>query len=455
MRNNYFCLVASYLLVSYSLSNISAQSIEWFREFEEGTIGGQIQEVDDSLLLITLNNTRDKKPSAHLFNKSGMQIDSLYLPFQRNYTKIIRLFKTKKDELIFIDYFGEIIKSTTKLEKTAISKIPLKISAIDNAFITTSKLFIVAFNYVNSSKNYYRCILDHDLNILQIDSFINSKGNDIIHVFENGDYVKYEQIDSTINLYFTDSHDQLISSVHINENMMYPKVTEMRNGDIILQAYTKKTNIANKEYTTVVRLDRLGNIKWSKLMEPKSNSLRNRNFFMTNSIVEDSNEDIYILGSDGYVVFGPISNAVIIKLNKDGEKIWSYSKYYCEGNSFDDVLIDRNKEMYLLGTICLSDIPIEIGILLKFKPVIIQNKDYEVESIQIQPNPSSEYITMKIPNDRVIKRIKIYDMHGIEKTGFIKIDGDKVNIGQLAAGIYYGRVWTTDEEEMSLRFIKQ
>jgi len=87
--------------------------------------------------------------------------------------------------------------------------------------------------------------------------------------------------------------------------------------------------------------------------------------------------------------------------------------------------------------------------------LLIENKEAELNSIYVFPNPSSKYISIASPLVKV-NEVEIYNSDGIlKKKVIIKNETDKINIEDFIPGIYFVRTYNDKQFIKSMKFIKQ
>jgi hypothetical protein len=82
--------------------------------------------------------------------------------------------------------------------------------------------------------------------------------------------------------------------------------------------------------------------------------------------------------------------------------------------------------------------------------------DYELQKqIKVYPNPTSSWINIKTNNNLTLNRLVIYDMSGNQ---IKEIDGsnlNKINISELASGLYLLEVVNSLNKKAVLKIIKK
>ncbi len=121
-----------------------------------------------------------------------------------------------------------------------------------------------------------------------------------------------------------------------------------------------------------------------------------------------------------------------------------------------------NNDLYAGGVFETIDSITNAGFIARYDPTIIQDTTSIIEvkqnerEINVYPNPANEYLTIQLLNNSLPNEIEIADAVGrvVMKTENRKLS-IQINIKNLAAGLYFVKVYLQDGEIQVRKFVKQ
>jgi len=239
-------------------------------------------------------------------------------------------------------------------------------------------------------------------------------------------------------------------------------ISKTSDNGFIVSGYTESNNNdvtglhGGSDYW-VLKLDLAGNIEWQKTLGGTNDDFANfgiqtiDNNYVIAGITESYNGDV--TGNHG------LNDYWIVKLNALGNIVWQKTL----GGSDQDYANSINQTSdngFIISGYSSStngDIIGNNGLgdywVVKLEPDPLSITNFLENNISIFPNPSTDILTLKLPNNTTIDKITITDL-----TGKIVKDQTQntniVNVENLANGLYILEVFSGDQK-FETKFIKQ
>ncbi len=444
-----FVFLVTFIFITQHL--VYTQSIDWEKFFPRGSSIHQMVDVNDSIIVVGCNFSGSSY--AYLFHTSGLILDSMLFSNNEYFEKIV---KSNENEIYFILSKGSIVVTNFELEVQRTFK--LSNNYIANVFLTDNELIILGSDYINSKTNYYKFILSKDLKNITIENIPNYDKYQINHIFQNNDYLNIFRAKDTLYVTKSDSNSKIIWRSKFIMDTSILKVKELHNGDLILLGHTNNSIPVSEVNLLIIRMSSSGEIIWKKGFRPGITSTSNTVYKSGIQIKEDQFENLYIVGGRGVSFIGPVSETMIIKLDKSGNLVWEKYKHYCEGDFYEDIIINSKNEIFIVGTICLSDVGgVQNGIVLKINFYTSSN-DINPGKFEIQPNPVSNKLVLRMDEQvqsLIYSDVKIINLLGSSTFNYkINSVNNEIDGSGLQSGSYILQLRLNDGSLFNKRFIK-
>ncbi len=208
----------------------------------------------------------------------------------------------------------------------------------------------------------------------------------------------------------------------------------------------------------VSKVDKNGNLIWSKEYGGSHDE-----YAQVVDVV--NNEEFIVAGNTYSYSTGQFTNldVWVLKLDKNGDTLWTKTYGNEKNNSVTDIKISTDGGFVICGNLPNS----HESFLLKTDslgnaPAILSNNqipDYSDFEIDIYPNPTNEYLTIKCSpkNEYSQWAIIIYDSWGRKVHEFQDVFNNNTiqyNLASLIAGVYNVSVIIDDKYSVSRQFVK-
>jgi hypothetical protein len=202
----------------------------------------------------------------------------------------------------------------------------------------------------------------------------------------------------------------------------------------------------------ILKYSSIGELMWYKIIEGT---------FGNSCMATDKENNLYYtlnfsthIKIDGFEINHPTGGLLIIKYDKNGNKVWhQFTASYNTGPfgyiQPESVFIGENNDLYLSGRISgtlqfgnsilqtgsdmYSDL--FVGRLSQNNPVGIKEVKINEQLWQVFPNPSGDIFTITGSTDEQIK-ISVTDTRGQQIKSFISKDDRKIDLSGLSNGVY-------------------
>ncbi len=180
-----------------------------------------------------------------------------------------------------------------------------------------------------------------------------------------------------------------------------------------------------------------------------------QNFAISNDLVQTQNGDIYM---SGFISEGTIWDGHLIKTNEMGLLQWEsfYGGEYSD--RFDKMILTSDLKLLMAGySNDLQNTVITSGYVVKIDDNISAlsiDEKYKSNKLSIQPNPSSGAVTVSFISDiGQVKQIEIYNIDGKLCTANHQIHSDRIEINGLTKGLYFVKIYNSQQAFRSELFI--
>lgn len=123
-----------------------------------------------------------------------------------------------------------------------------------------------------------------------------------------------------------------------------------------------------------------------------------------------------------------------------------------------------NVASYKLGSNVVVVWPVSTqgGTVVKYNPYLacvlflpfVGINEYDRDKLSVMPNPSNKFIDLNIPSNIGLKKVRIFNPTGEEVRNYSVDLSHRITVEQLASGIYFLEVITTDDHVYNTKFIK-
>ena len=123
-----------------------------------------------------------------------------------------------------------------------------------------------------------------------------------------------------------------------------------------------------------------------------------------------------------------------------------------------------NVASYKLGSNVVVVWPVSTqgGTVVKYNPYLacvlflpfVGINEYDRDKLSVMPNPSNKFIDLNIPSNIGLKKVRIFNPTGEEVRNYSVDLSNRITVEQLASGIYFLEVITTDDHVYNTKFIK-
>lgn len=191
----------------------------------------------------------------------------------------------------------------------------------------------------------------------------------------------------------------------------------------------------------IIKLDTLGNILW-QLEDPVIDCPASVCFYNLSRLGFSEDGTIIVTGEKGYQGSWPISEVVIMEIDKDGHVLWKEEKNISLYWNFPIDILKTGQGKYLItGNADISDaIGSERTFFIELDLLTSTEKIYtNARAFNLYPNPTGDYLyideqTIVMPNTTV----EIFDLLGNHLRSFH--DLEQLYVGDLAAATYILRI---------------
>ena len=231
-------------------------------------------------------------------------------------------------------------------------------------------------------------------------------------------------------------------------NMRVNDLLAHSNGNIYMIGGEQYDPLDEFKDGVLLALDSNGAVLWHKTFPPSEMIASLRTFRDFNRIIESEDGLLIIGGSDGYAPAGPVSAALIMKIDLNSEVIWeNLSRLSGEGDEVKDLITNNDGAIVAAGISGMSDFygP-ERAFILKIKDFTVSTAHPDGQKtgdIMIYPNPAGNHIFMDV--DQFTGDYFIEILYAGGKTLIQDSNVGEINISRLSPGPYWVKVINKDD----------
>ncbi len=221
------------------------------------------------------------------------------------------------------------------------------------------------------------------------------------------------------------------------------------SGNIIVTggSYTTSGQFTSQDMTTVKYSSSSGSQVWAKTYDGPAHEDDH-----PHALATDASSNIYITGGTGV----SNRNATTIQYNSSGIQQWVMN--YDGGATIVDrglsICTDNSNNIYVAGRTGTS------SLLLKYSqtapPIVNRQPNIDeatVTTINIFPNPSTNQLTIRNSDNKMLSNIIIYNAAGkIVYQNYVGSPQTAIDLQRFVSGVYFLR---TDQMTASIKFVKQ
>lgn len=396
MNTKPYCILLLLLFVFQTALN--SQKLDWIYNYKTVSRAHKINKVSDQVYIVSGYMEHANLIFCGLFDSNGQHLKT-YTFENRNYSSSVAFQGVLPNgEIALLLYDGRLMRIN-----------PLDYS-IDSSLADIQTFFWEPVTiYQAYLKHDTLCVVGYntDANTLYFEysfynnSYSNIKGNlkypytTIGGFFNDRSMYSLRKNDSMFFEHFTAPYDKAAVSIRIDTFFTrFQKAILSHTKDYYLIGMKSDSSIN----AVICAFDATGQFKWSRIFRPEIISKDQRHFKWFYDLKETSTGDLFLVGTEGYYIIGPISNSIIIKLDAGGQLIWEQSaNFSIQGEASNEIELDSSDNCYVVGTMGLSDYPIpNRAYILKYSnSSVATNHVNPQEHFKIFPIPASDYFIIQ------------------------------------------------------------